>query len=140
MTSKIIETSKNPIHQEEDLNKLKQILMKSDYPKQIVEKHIMNTIKTGNTKLDKQQNNKNKTPNYTITLPYVPGIDVLKRKLEKLNIKIYFSYPNKIQTTCTNIIKPKSKSNIYQINCNCGATYNGETKVGLKKCITQHNI
>ncbi|CAF4198778.1 unnamed protein product, partial [Rotaria sordida] len=43
MTSRIIETSKNPIQQEKDLKILKQILTKSDYPEHIIEKYIMNT-------------------------------------------------------------------------------------------------
>jgi predicted GIY-YIG superfamily endonuclease len=35
-------------------------------------------------------------------------------------------------------MKPQLKSNIYQITCECGAIYNGETKVGLKTRMTQH--
>jgi hypothetical protein len=33
---------------------------------------------------------------YYITLPLMHGIGVIKRKLEKLKIKIIFSYPNNI--------------------------------------------
>ncbi len=64
--------------------------------------------------------------------------NVLKRKLEQLKIKVFFSYTNKIHTACTNSIETKSKSNIYQITCNCGAIYNGETKIGINKRISQH--
>ena len=35
---------------------------------------------------------------YCLTLSYAPGIEVLKRKLEKLNIKLYYSYPRKSNT------------------------------------------
>ena len=140
MTSKILETSKNPDQQQKDLNKLKEILKKSQYPSEIVNKNIIDTIRMKNQKVNKetQNNKKDETTKYKISLPFVQGINVLKRKLEKLKIKVFFSYPNKIQTLCTNTIKSKSKSNIYQINCSCGAVYNGETKVGLRKRISQH--
>ena len=141
MATKIIKTTKNPINQQKDLNKLREILIKSEYRLEIINKNIMNVIKTTINQLNKDIETKKKDSmmKHKITLQFVEGINVLKRKLEKLNIKVYFSYPKKIQTLSTNIIKPKSKSSIYQINCTCGLIYNGETKVGLQKRISQHN-
>ena len=157
MTSKIIETTKSSTHQQEDLNKLKEILIKSNYPTHMINKHMKNTIRLTNTKINKQQNNNDNNNNnnnnndnnnnnnhnnrmkYQITLPFVNGIEVLKRKLEQLSIKVFFSYPSKIKTTCTNLIEQKLKSNIYQITCSCGSIYNGETKIGMDKRIIQHN-
>jgi hypothetical protein len=141
MASKVIETTKNTKNQQDDLNKLKEMLIKSNYPTYIIDKHIKEIMKSTNTKKDnnkKEQENKKDQMKYHITLPFMHGIDVLKRKLEQLKIKVFFSYPNKIHTACTNSIETKSKSNIYQITCNCGAIYNGETKIGINKRISQH--
>jgi predicted GIY-YIG superfamily endonuclease len=154
MTAKIIETSKDTLNQQEDLNKLRALLIKSNYPNHIIEKYIRESVRSttniinNNKQNDNNNNNNNKNNNnsnnnnnkmkYQITLPFVNGIEILKRKLEKLNIKVFFSYPKKIKSACTNPVEQKSKSNIYQINCNCGAVYNGETKIGLKKRLEQH--
>lgn len=35
------------------------------------------------------------TYKHKIILPYAPDIEALKRKMDKLNIKIFFTYPNK---------------------------------------------
>lgn len=94
-----------------------------------MEKTLKNSARNENPKPEMQ---------YSVCLPYVPGIEVLKRKLNKYNIQTYFSYKNKLQTLCTNIIKPQSNSNVYQIDCDCGAVYNGETKVGIKNRMSQH--
>ena len=119
MTSKIIETSKDSANQQEDLNKLRTLLMKSDYPNHIIEKHMKESIKsttsTTNRKLNEDNKDKMKHQN---TLPVMNGIEVLKRKLEKLNIKVFFSYPKKIKSACTNLIENKSKSNIYTLKKN----------------------
>ena len=66
-------------------------------------------------------------------------MEALKRKLEKLNIKSYFSYPKKLNSLLTSTIKPQPKSIVYQIECECGSIYNGETKVGLRNRSKQHN-
>ena len=65
-------------------------------------------------------------------------MEVLKRKLEKVGIKLYFTYPIKLKSLTTTNSKPQPKSVVYQINCQCGAIYNGETKVGLSSRIKQH--
>jgi hypothetical protein len=136
MATKIIETSKEPREQQEDLNKLRRMLLNSNYPAHEINQMIADTMKRAsnqNTVKDKKDAFK-----YTISLPYANGIGVLKRKLENLKIKVFFSYPNKIQSTCTSSMKPQSKSNIYQIPCECGAVYNGETKIGFHQRRAQH--
>ena len=138
MASRIIQTSKDIIEQQDDLEKLKKMLRKSNYPSHEVDKQI-NSILSAPPVNEKKQEKEDDKMKYCISLQYVQGIEVLKRKLEKLNIKVYFSYPNKIQTACSSSsTKPRSKSNIYQITCDCGTIYNGETKVGMKKRMLQH--
>lgn len=87
---------------------------------------------------EKQQEITKEENKYILTLPYVNGIVVLKRKLEKYQVKVYFSYPQKLQSSCTSSMKSISRSNIYQIQYTCGAVYNGETKLGLSTRMKQH--
>ena len=140
MTSTIIETSKSINEQKEDIKKLRNLLSKSNYSSHIIEKHIKNTINNQQTKKQKEEklNPKQQEYKYTITIPYIKGVEVLKRKLNEINIKVFFSYPNKLQTQLTNNLKQNSKSNIYQIACMCGSIYNGETTVGIEKRIQQY--
>jgi uncharacterized FlaG/YvyC family protein len=145
MTNKIINTTRNGIQQKEDLNKLNDMLIKSKYPKYLIDNTIQACLKqvTNNTKqttnTTQTAQTKKNDMEYILSLPYVNGMEVLKRKLEKLKIKLYFSYPKKLNSLVTSTIKPQSKSVIYQIECECGSTYNGETKVGLRNRSKQHD-
>ncbi|CAM4845408.1 unnamed protein product [Rotaria magnacalcarata] len=138
MTQRIIKTTNDPKEQQEDLNKLRRMLINSDYPINVIEKLIKEACETSKTKTPQTPNNKEFK--YKINLPYVPGIEVLKRRLEKLNIKLYFSYPNKLQSVLNQSMKSQSRSVIYQVQCDCNPPkiYNGETKVGLEKRMHQH--
>lgn len=90
------------------------MLIKSKYPRNKIEKCIENTLRTTiNNNDDKKEidNNQSLTTNKeitvkqkqnieekylcTITMHYIPHIEILERKLEKLNVKFYLSYPNK---------------------------------------------
>jgi hypothetical protein len=137
MTTRIIQTTRDPVEQQEDINKLKIMLINSNYPEKEIEHLIRETYQSINTNKTKVNNDDTK---YTICLPYVPGIEVLKRRLEKLKIKLYFSYPNKLQTYLNHTMKTPSKSIVYQVQCDCNPPkiYNGETKVGLKKRMGEH--
>jgi uncharacterized FlaG/YvyC family protein len=144
MATRIINITKNNKQQQEDLNKLREMLVKSKYPKYLIENSIQSCLKQNitntTTTTTAVQSNKIKENNmeFSLTLPYVNGMEVLKRKLEKLKIKLYFSYPKKLNSLVTSIIKPQPKSIIYQIECECGLIYNGETKIGLEKRSKQH--
>ena len=140
MTFTIIETSKNINEQKEHIKKLRNLLSKSNYSSHIIEEHIRNTINNHETKkqIEEKLKSKQQEYKYTITILYIKGVEVLKRKLNEINIKVFFSYPNKLQTQCTNNLKQNSKSNMYQIACTCGSIYNGETADGIEKRIQQH--
>ncbi|CAF1371595.1 unnamed protein product, partial [Rotaria sp. Silwood1] len=144
MTTRILETTQNNKNQKEDLNTLKNILLNSNYPLKETEKlmkHGCEEYKCNNNNNDmSNQNNSNEEMKYSLSLPYVPGMEVLKRKLEKqLKIKLYFSYPYKLQSQFNRTLKIPSKSIIYQIPCSCKQTYVGQTKVGLDKRMKQHS-
>ena len=76
----------------------------------------------------------------SLTLPCAPGMEVLKRRLEKkLKIKLHFSYLYKLQSQFNQSLKIPSKSVIYQIPCSCKQTYGGQTKVGIGNRMEQHS-
>ncbi|CAF5068029.1 unnamed protein product [Rotaria sp. Silwood1] len=137
MTSRIITTSKHTYHQQQDLQTLKKMLKNSDYPKKEVNKLIEQTIRSINQPLNVQVKNK-KEYLYSVVIPYVPGVEILKRRLEKLKIRVFFSYKNKIKSFFNSCIKQENKSVIYQLECECNNIYNGETKVGIWKRMKQH--
>lgn len=136
MTTKIIDITKNGNQQQEDLNQLKEMLIKSKYPRHLIGNTIQTCLRNSTTIQPIQT--KEKETEIILSLPYVKGMEVLKRKLEKLKIKLYFSYPKKLNSLVTSNIKSQSKSVIYQIECDCGSIYNGETKVGLELRLKQH--
>ena len=67
-------------------------------------------------------------------------MEVLKRRLEnKLKIKLFFSYPYKLQSQFNQSLKVPSKSVIYQIPCSCKQTYVGQTKVFIDNRMKQYS-
>jgi hypothetical protein len=145
MTTRILETTQDNKEQEEDLIKLKNMLLNSNYPVKEIEKLMKNTcqefkLNNDTSKNISNQNNDSEEIKYSLSLPYVPGMEVLKRKLEKkLKIKLYFSYPHKLQSQFNHSLKTPSKSVIYQIPCSCKQTYVGQTKVGIDIRAKQHS-
>ncbi|CAF5009225.1 unnamed protein product, partial [Rotaria sp. Silwood1] len=138
MATRIIQTTGDAEEQKEDLFKLKKMLLNSNYPPHEIEKLIKQACENINSTSIKS-NTTNQNINYSLCLPYVPRLEVLKRKLEKkLKIKLYFAYPNKIQSYFNKSMKVMSNSVIYQIPCDCGKTYIGQTKVGIKNRMKQH--
>ena len=133
MAKRIIETSKDPVEQKEDLNKLRKMLENSEYPSHEVNRLIEDAMRGRQKTMEKKEEMK-----YTVSLPYTDGIGVLKRKLETLKIKVYFTYPNKIMSPCSTPMRARPKAVIYQLPCECGAIYNGETKIGIDRRIAQH--
>ncbi|CAF1215941.1 unnamed protein product [Rotaria sordida] len=153
MTARILETTQDNKDQQEDLNKLRDMLLRSNYPLREIEKLIKQTCQEFKSNKNKNKSNdknddtagqiKDKNNNdfiCSLTLPYAPGMEVLKRRLEKkLKIKLFFSYPYKLQSQFNQSLKVPSKSVIYQIPCSCKQTYVGQTKVGIDNRMKQHS-
>ena len=119
MTTRILQTSKETEEQKEDLSTLKLMLLNSNYPSQVIERLMKQACQTvTSTTQDPQRESKPETK-FSFSLPYVPGIEVLKRRLEQLKIKLYFSYPNRLQSGLNQSMKSRSKSVIYQVSCDC---------------------
>ena len=141
MLNRIMETTSNKEELKQDINKLNNILENSNYPPKLIQQITMDTL-TAKTIKRRENQQKTATENqdhkeYIMYLPYVPGIEVLRRKLSKINIKLYYSYPNKLQSIL-NSTQQRPKSLVYQIQCECEKIYNGETKIGLNKRMKQH--
>ncbi|CAF1033027.1 unnamed protein product [Rotaria magnacalcarata] len=143
MASRINQTTRNSTEQQEDLQKLAIMLENSDYPKREINKLIQESLR--NTKLTSStttnaetKTQKEKNFKYMITIPYVPGAEVLKRRLEMLDIQVFFSYPQKIGSYFNKSIRSGTESIVYGIQCGCKQVYIGETKVGIQQRMKQH--
>ena len=140
MTTRILETTQDSKEQQEDLNKLKDMLLKSNYPLKEIEKLIKQTCQEFKSNNNKSKDKNNNEFICSLILPYAPGMEVLKRRLEKkLKIKLFFSYPHKLQSQFNQSLKVPSKAVIYQIPCSCKQTYVGQTKVGIDNRMKQHS-
>ncbi|CAF2086683.1 unnamed protein product [Rotaria magnacalcarata] len=139
------------IDQQEDLNKLRNMLLKSNYPLKEIEKLIKQTCQEFQSNKNKSNEKNNDTDSQIkdknnddficrLTLPYVLGMEVLKKKLEKkLKKKLFFSYPYKLQSQFNQSLKVPSKSLIYQIPCSCKEAYVGQTKLDKDNRMKQHS-
>ncbi|CAF4600205.1 unnamed protein product, partial [Rotaria socialis] len=151
MTTRILETTQDNIDQQENLNKVRDMLLKSNNPLKEIEELIKQTcqeFKSNKNKFNEKNNDtvgqiKDKNNDDFIcrlTLPYVPGMEVFKKRLEKkLKIKLFFSYPYKLQSQFNQSLKVPSKSLIYQIPCSGKEAYVGETKLDIDNRMKQHS-
>ena len=144
MAVRMISTTKDSTLQQQALSKLKVMLFKSNYPKRLVEMQIQEALRQKNNSNNSQHkqsttnSSKDDELKFSLALPYQPGIEALKRRLERFQIKLYFSYGRRLATSLPSNINPPSRSIIYEIRCECGETYVGETKVGLQQRMKQH--
>ena len=70
MTTKIQNTSRNSTEQNEDIDKLIDILKKSEYPEKEIHYIIKTAIAKNTSETTTSKNDTTKTANHTITLPY----------------------------------------------------------------------
>ncbi|CAF4083756.1 unnamed protein product, partial [Rotaria sordida] len=89
MATRIINTTRNNNQQLEDLYTLKQILIKSKYPLNLIDNSFQKCLLQNNNNTTTQPTKKkNEDMQFSLCLPYARGMEVLKRKLEKLKIKL----------------------------------------------------
>jgi predicted GIY-YIG superfamily endonuclease len=138
----------HPNYKYENLRKIDNILTKNNYPKHIINKILKNLkyTKTTNNKIPSNPEIRlEDTQTIYKSMTYIPHIsEGLKRKIQKedKNLKISFKPMNKVKQHFTKIkdsVKKADKSNIvYQVNCECGVNYIGQTKRKLTKRIDEH--
>ncbi|CAF2132640.1 unnamed protein product [Rotaria magnacalcarata] len=94
MTTRILETTQDNIDQQEDLNKLRNMLLKSNYPLKEIEKLIKQTCQEFKSNKNKSNDKNDDTVGQikdknndeficSLTLPYVPGMEVFKKDLKR---------------------------------------------------------
>ena len=111
-------------------------------------KHLQHIISTHKKKHQqyKEQNSEiqpvKDRPN-DVTLPWLPGISTkFKKCFKKAGIQTIFKSGKNINQILTAKNKPKLPLNsypaVYKLDCSCGKSYAGETKLQIKSRINQH--
>ena len=88
------------------------MLTNSDYPEKEVNKLIEQRIQSINQPLNVQVKRK-KGYLYSIVIPHVRGVEILKRRLKQLKIRVFFSYKNKIYLLFNSCMKQGNESVMY---------------------------
>ena len=126
---------------ETELNHLRHVFTHfNDYPPELVNKTIQNTLNPP-PKPPRQQ-----TAPFTISLPYIgPASHQIRRLLKhQANIDAVFQKGRNIQNILQATGRPPSTTKqhpsgvVYQIECDCGETYVGETSRPLPLRIKEH--
>ena len=121
-----------------EIRKIYSIGMNLKYPLEFLEKCKNKVLKN----LDSHSVELEKTLEFgnVITLPYHPTFRNLKFNLKKLNIKLIFTYEEKIKSKLiSNKPLDKRQNGVYSIVCkNCNKIYYGHTGQGLQKRVGQH--
>lgn len=115
----------------DELKYIKAIAINRGYPSQIVDRAFSRYYKPRSPDLDKPQN--------VIIMPFYPKISYqLVRILKKFNFNTVFLPINKLKFTMT---KDRIVRNwgIYQVFCQCGMFYIGQTKRSLLIRLKEHN-
>jgi len=127
-------------HIEEELNFLVSSFKENGYSESI----LNGVIESYRNNLQSNQNTADNPDECKIVkLPWVPGVSgKLKKAFRKAGFKAVFKSGNNLSAilTASNKCKlPKNSSpGIYKVNCSCGKTYIGETKLQVSTRIKQH--
>ena len=81
--------------------------------------------------------------NNLVSLPWIPGISPkIKKVYKKAGYKAVFKSGNNLNKILTSKNKPRTNANnnpgVYKLNCSCGKSYIGETKLKISSRIAQH--
>ena len=124
--TKIIKITRENQRQQKDLNTLKDILIKPKYPTYPINESVKiclqlyNSNKNDKNNIHQTKKDKNKNTEHILSPPYVSGMKVLEKKLEKLSIILYFNCWKKLNCYLTSGIKLQSSAVVYQVECECG--------------------
>ena len=124
----------------ENLDFVKNILVKNDYPTKIIEKYIKKRISIINNCDKKSCDIDNR---FTIVLPYSKNLYFpIYNTLKPYNIQLVSSIKNKLQFVKLGkdaIKKEDTQNVVYEISClDCNSKYIGQTKRKLKIRVNEH--
>ncbi|XP_045477895.1 uncharacterized protein LOC123683043 [Harmonia axyridis] len=123
----------------EEFDKITEILEKNGYPKRILE--IARTPRE-NTE-PRPETKTESTETITTVIPYVRGLsEKLRRIGNRYGVRTAFQTKNTVRANLTKV-KPdnenqRTKNCIYEIPCECGRSYIGETKRPLDTRVKEH--
>ncbi|KAJ8915502.1 hypothetical protein NQ315_012383 [Exocentrus adspersus] len=134
--AKLVSSNVNFFNQEKD--HIKNILKENAYPINLVDKAFLQIENPSHNNNQQRQN-----PVANMTIPYIPGISEKLKKLgNNFNIRTAFKTNNTLRSILTHtkpINKEQNEKNcIYQIPCQCGKHYIGETSRPLDVRIKEH--
>ena len=116
---------------------MQQTFESNDYPSSLVSRHLQTNRKKNN-----KLNDTDKPPPVLVT-PYVKGLsEKIERQCNHLNVRAVFSSRRTLRRELVRVKNKAEPSNIkgvvYQIGCNCGEQYIGETGRTLAVRIKEH--
>ncbi|XP_045477888.1 uncharacterized protein LOC123683035 [Harmonia axyridis] len=123
----------------EEFDKITDILEKNGYPKRILE--IARTPRDNTEPRPETQTESTET--ITTVIPYVKGLsEKLRRIGNRYGVRTAFQTKNTVRANLTKV-KPdnenqRTKNCIYEIPCECGRSYIGETKRPLDTRVKEH--
>ncbi|KAJ8917059.1 hypothetical protein NQ315_012978 [Exocentrus adspersus] len=133
--AKLVSSNVNFFNQEKD--HIKNILKENAYPINLVDRAFLQIENPSHNNQQRQN------PVANMTIPYIPGISEKLKKLgNNFNIRTAFKTNNTLRSILTHtkpINKEQNEKNcIYQIPCQCGKHYIGETSRPLDVRIKEH--
>ncbi|KAJ8912740.1 hypothetical protein NQ315_016695 [Exocentrus adspersus] len=133
--AKWVSSNVNFFNQEKD--HIKNILKENAYPINLVVKAFLQIEKTSHNNQQRQN------PVANMTISYIPGVSEKLKKLgNNFNIRTAFKTNNTLRSILTHTKPIKKEQNekncIYQIPCQCGKHYIGETSRPLDVRIKEH--
>ncbi|KAJ8909610.1 hypothetical protein NQ315_003481, partial [Exocentrus adspersus] len=133
--AKLVSSNVNFFNQEKD--HIENILKENAYPINLVDRAFLQIENPSHNNQQRQN------PVANMTIPYIPGISEKLKKLgNNFNIRTAFKTNNTLRSILTHtkpINKEQNEKNcIYQIPCQCGKHYIGETSRPLDVRIKEH--
>ena len=128
-----------PEDRDEEFNNITETLKRNGYPKKILQK----AREPRETPIEQQPTDNEPTETITSVIPYVKGLSEKIRRIgNRYKVRTTFKTKDTVRGKLTKV-KPdnenqRTKDCVYEIPCECGRTYIGETKRPLKVRIKEH--
>ena len=131
-------------HVEQELEFLVNVFAENGYSKLM----LMDIVKRfraerGNNQASGEQTVNDSDQQKVVKLPWIPELSLkLKRAFKKAGVKAVFKSSSNLNTILTapnkNKLAKNSLPGVYEVQCGCGTTYVGETKLKVATRIEQH--
>ena len=138
LCSRALDICNKPDDLKLELNNIKNDLHQNGYPEKLIDK-TFNSLRDHRIRHTDSKTNQSSG---FLTIPYVKGISERIRKIARnYNIKTAFKSNNTLRSLLTKTKPEESDLNkecVYQVPCECGESYVGETKRPLAVRIKEH--